>query len=581
MVRWVRILRPLRNQLGALRPELLEHRTMLDGDPFPFEVEISQPLPENAEVGDIAATIATPLHNQGLALLVYPDGRAALKNTNDTPLAFNGYQLDSEQNDLDPAHWKSISDYVAGGELQTIISQLGAGALSFGEASPASGNLAELNLGGSGVLQAHAEFAIGKPFQEFPPAFTFYYAVPSEPSSHAGPVVFVDGAVPPELTFTLIDSANGRFRLDDGLIVVDRAAFDYETEPWTTVRLEAHAPGGLTHQFDVHVPIGNVNEAPSISLQSSQPLIAVMGQPRGFEYLSVYDPDIVGPQGDVLPVLMTLHAQHGALEIPNASSFLQYLRSPDGRELTLLGPLNSAKTALAGLTYRSDNGFVGADEVVLTVNDLGQAGVGGPLTSSSTWTIQVQANPVAVPDRFYVTTSPDGTDLLSVLGNDLPLPDSTAVLVEGPRLGRLILEPNGYFKYWAPPDLGLRGPDSFHYKLSHPAGDSAIVEVVLYTLLGDVNGDRKVDLNDYAVLKQNFGRTPAQADFNGNGRHDLEDFGILKANFGRVEPTSAAAAASAPAASRSLRSIDLALAELEDDADLFVGSVVAPGFGAD
>jgi hypothetical protein len=65
-------------------------------------------------------------------------------------------------------------------------------------------------------------------------------------------------------------------------------------------------------------------------------------------------------------------------------------------------------------------------------------------------------------------------------------------------------------------------------------------------LPGDVNGDGKVDLTDFGVLKENFGTgtTLAQGDLNGDAKVDLTDFGILKDNFGK----SGAAAVPEPSA---------------------------------
>jgi hypothetical protein len=55
-------------------------------------------------------------------------------------------------------------------------------------------------------------------------------------------------------------------------------------------------------------------------------------------------------------------------------------------------------------------------------------------------------------------------------------------------------------------------------------------------LMGDANGDGKVDLNDFGILKDNFGTgtTRAQGDFNGDAKVDLTDFGLLKDNFGKA-----------------------------------------------
>jgi subtilisin family serine protease len=52
--------------------------------------------------------------------------------------------------------------------------------------------------------------------------------------------------------------------------------------------------------------------------------------------------------------------------------------------------------------------------------------------------------------------------------------------------------------------------------------------------MGDTDGDHDVDIIDYSNLIAQFGGPPGadSADFNGNGRVDLEDFVILRENFG-------------------------------------------------
>ncbi len=55
-------------------------------------------------------------------------------------------------------------------------------------------------------------------------------------------------------------------------------------------------------------------------------------------------------------------------------------------------------------------------------------------------------------------------------------------------------------------------------------------------LPGDADNDGDVDLDDFALLKTNFGAGPnatwGQGDFDGDGDVDLDDFAILKTNFG-------------------------------------------------
>jgi len=48
----------------------------------------------------------------------------------------------------------------------------------------------------------------------------------------------------------------------------------------------------------------------------------------------------------------------------------------------------------------------------------------------------------------------------------------------------------------------------------------------------DFNGDGAVDLDDFMLLKQNFGTASSLADANGDGMVDLDDFMALKQQFG-------------------------------------------------
>ncbi len=72
----------------------------------------------------------------------------------------------------------------------------------------------------------------------------------------------------------------------------------------------------------------------------------------------------------------------------------------------------------------------------------------------------------------------------------------------------------------------------------------------LSLLAGDINGDGAVDLQDFSILKTNFGGpgTLAEGDLDGDGQVALSDFTILKEAFGSVavpEPATAWLAAAA------------------------------------
>jgi hypothetical protein len=68
---------------------------------------------------------------------------------------------------------------------------------------------------------------------------------------------------------------------------------------------------------------------------------------------------------------------------------------------------------------------------------------------------------------------------------------------------------------------------------------------------GDANRDGVVDLQDFGLLKDNFGMTQgatwAQGDFNADGAIDLQDFGILKDHFGHTTGSNPVTAVPEPA----------------------------------
>ena len=103
--------------------------------------------------------------NAQLALEVDPLGQAFLANIGAKDISFDGYLITSEDSLLSPKQWSSISDQVAANS-SAVTAALGSQATLFGEANPNSKSLAELNIGGPGVLAPAASFAIGYPFAQ-------------------------------------------------------------------------------------------------------------------------------------------------------------------------------------------------------------------------------------------------------------------------------------------------------------------------------------------------------------------------------------------------------------------------------
>ena len=81
----------------------------------------------------------------------------------------------------------------------------------------------------------------------------------------------------------------------------------------------------------------------------------------------------------------------------------------------------------------------------------------------------------------------------------------------------------------------LSGMEIFVTEFSQDTGE---VPKVSHPLIpGDANFDGTVDLQDFGILKTNFGGPGgwAEGDFNADDTVDLQDFGLLKANFGAGE----------------------------------------------
>lgn len=134
-----------------------------------------------------------------LMLWIDVDGTAYLHNTTANPLSFEGYQIVSEYDRLDPTGWKSISDQAAANPLATV-SSLGSGALLFDEANPSAHSLAELTVNGAATLAGGAKFSLGKPFLDsWPlPGVNAFYKAPGDPNSHN-----MEGAFPEPSTWLL------------------------------------------------------------------------------------------------------------------------------------------------------------------------------------------------------------------------------------------------------------------------------------------------------------------------------------------------------------------------------------------
>jgi hypothetical protein len=117
-------------------------------------------------VGLLAGCAGSALATIELTIYVNPDKTAYIKNDGDEVAKWDGYEVNSENNGLDPAGWFSFGDWVAAEPL-AVIAKYGAGALGMGEVPNISeGLLAELHGVGSVDLQPGDQINLGMPFKD-------------------------------------------------------------------------------------------------------------------------------------------------------------------------------------------------------------------------------------------------------------------------------------------------------------------------------------------------------------------------------------------------------------------------------
>lgn len=95
--------------------------------------------------------------------------------------------------------------------------------------------------------------------------------------------------------------------------------------------------------------------------------------------------------------------------------------------------------------------------------------------------------------------------------------------------------------------------------VSDGAGNGLAADAVsdLFSLAGDANRDRRVDITDFGILASNFNKPGTlrlgQGDFNYDARVDVADFALLAGNFNKSLPASTAAATTAGSTAQASR----------------------------
>lgn len=200
--------------------------------------------------------------------------------------------------------------------------------------------------------------------------------------------------------------------------------------------------------------------------------------------------------------------------------------------------------------YTTDTSFIDSEVVMI---GYGRNGVVTQGLFGGSWTEGGEESPdiirwgtntvdglVLIEDAFIDTYLMLKTTISGTHTNEDPTPYETGVNT-GDSGGGMFAEEGGEWTL-----IGInayRGPGSSPYDTTYsvPVGDydEWIANTILESmLLGDANGDHIVDLQDFGILKANFGLAGgwAEGNFNGDTVVDLQDFSILKDHFGEHFP---------------------------------------------
>ena len=157
---------------------------------------------------------------------------------------------------------------------------------------------------------------------------------------------------------------------------------------------------GLTATSTVGITVNHVNQAPTNTLpgpQSTNQNTALVFSSANGNAITVSDSDSGGN-----PEQETLNVNNGTLSLSQTTGLtFSAGTGTNNASMTFTGTLANINAALNGLTYNPTGGFSGSDTLTVSTNDLGNTGVGGTQTTTSTLGITV------APPSFIVTNTND------------------------------------------------------------------------------------------------------------------------------------------------------------------------------
>jgi type VI secretion system Hcp family effector len=195
-----------------------------------------------------------------------------------------------------------------------------------------------------------------------------------------------------QITYSLLDSAGGRFKAGPlgSILVANGKLLDFETSPSHAITVRATDPDANAFEKVLQIELSNVNERPVIA---STPLASV-GQFGSLPIagLSIEDPDA----GSAL-IAVTFGVTGGYLYLDESGVLGGKVSGNESGSVTVTASTADINSVLAagGLTYYAVEVGTGTIPLRIIANDQGNAGSGGPKSTSTTLDITVIAGQVS------------------------------------------------------------------------------------------------------------------------------------------------------------------------------------------
>jgi hypothetical protein len=217
-----------------------------------------------------------------------------------------------------------------------------------------------------------------------------------------GTLAGVDPDAVSSLTFSLPVGLNSNSLFNvSGNSLRANASFDFETLASYLITVRA-SDGSLTFDKQLTVGIVNMNDPPSIL--ASTPQSVAGNTPLIFSTTKANAISVADVDAGVAPVQLTLTATNGLMTLPSIAE-LTFTSGANGQTtFTVQGTLAALNAALNGLRFQPNLNFTGAASIAITVNDLGNTGLGGALSTTRSIAITVvgQSSIVDNTDPGYV-----------------------------------------------------------------------------------------------------------------------------------------------------------------------------------